>query len=135
MKRIISLIQLFLCLFFAVFFLMAGYQHFVNVDAFSAIVPPLLPFPELIVYITGVMEIIFAIGLLFPKWRRLVGILLSLFLLAVLPANIFMAVADIPFNGRDLTAFQLWLRVCLQFPLILAILWASGFWAKAPPSA
>jgi uncharacterized membrane protein len=130
MAKFVSILQFLFCLFFAAFFLMAGYLHFVRVDAFAEIVPPFLPYPKMIVYITGVMEIIFAIGLLVPPIRRKVGVLLSLFLLAVLPANIYMAIADIPFNGRDLSAFQLWFRVLLQFPLILIILWASGFWMK-----
>jgi len=49
-----------LCWFFALFFFAAGIMHFVQDDAFAAIVPPLLPFPKLIVWITGVMELILA---------------------------------------------------------------------------
>lgn len=123
-----------LCLF-ALFFFSAGISHFTKIEAFVKIVPPFLPFPELIVQVTGAMEIIFAGGLLWPKYRRQTGILLSLFLLAVLPANIYMALADIPFNGRDLTIFQLWFRVAMQFPLIALILWATEFWKQKPPNA
>lgn len=126
----IRIIKLALCILFALFFLAAGVSHFTEVDNFAKIVPPFLPFPELIVQVTGAMEIIFAMGLLIPKSRRQTGILLSLFLLAVLPANIYMALADIPFNGNDLTTFQLWFRVFLQFPLIALILWATGFWTR-----
>jgi len=46
-----------LCLFFALFFIVAGVMHFVAVDSFVAIVPPLFPFPKLIVWVTGIMEI------------------------------------------------------------------------------
>jgi uncharacterized membrane protein len=130
--KFVPTIQLIFCGLLAVFFLLAGISHFTAVDEFVKIVPPFLPFPKLIVQVTGVMEIIFAVGLIWPKYRRQTGILLSLFLIAVLPANIYMAVADIPFNGRDLTDFQLWFRVVLQFPLIALVLWASGFRKKTP---
>ncbi len=129
MKPIIKWV---LCILLAAFFLLAGLSHFTAVDEFAKIVPPFLPFPKLIVQVTGVMELVFAAGLLWPKFRRRTGILLSLFLLAVLPANIYMAIADIPFNGRDMTDFQLWFRVFLQFPLIALILWATNFWYKEP---
>ena len=127
MKRYIKIA---ICAFLAIFFFIAGLFHFTQLDAFVEIVPPFLPFPKLIVQVTGAMEIVFAIGLLIPKLRQKTGLLLSLFLLAVLPANIYMALSDIPFNGRDLTAFQLWLRVALQFPFIALILWATGFRRK-----
>lgn len=120
-----------LCLL-ALFFFSAGVSHFTEVEAFIKIVPPFLPFPKLIVQVTGAMEMIFAAGLLWPRYCRRTGILLSLFLLAVLPANIYMALADIPFNGRDLTDAQLWFRVVLQFPLIALVLWSTQYWTKEP---
>jgi len=113
-----------LCVFLALFFFVAGLLHFIKADAFVQIVPPFLPFPKIIVHLTGGMELLFAMGLLISKFKRITGILL-----AVLPANIYMAMADIPFNGRDLTDFQLWFRVAMQFPLIAIVLWASGFWS------
>ncbi len=121
-----TLFKTIICFLLAGFFIFAGITHFTQDSVYAEIVPPLLPFPYAIVWITGVMEIIMGIGLLMPRWRRLAGMLLAPFLLAVLPANIYMAIADIPFNGKDLTAAQLWIRVALQFPLIALILWASG---------
>jgi len=123
-------IKTILCYVFAAFFAVAGILHFVQDDVFAAIVPPLLPFPFLIVWITGVMELVLAVGLVMPKYRKLSGLLLAPYLLAVLPANIYMAMADIPFDGKDLTTVQLWGRVALQFPLIAVILWASGNWGR-----
>lgn len=128
--RISAVLRTVILVLLALFFFAAGLSHFTATAEFARIVPPFLPFPKLIVQVTGVMEIVFAAGLLWPKVRRQTGIFLSLFLLAVLPANIYMAIADIPFNGRDLTDFQLWFRVALQFPLIALILWATNFWHK-----
>lgn len=115
-----------LCWFFALFFFISGFLHFKEVEAFAAIVPPLLPFPKLIVWVTGVMEMIFAIGLLLPKYRKRAGFWLAPFLLAVLPANIYMAMYNIPLGETLASPAALWGRVALQFPLIALILWASG---------
>jgi len=120
-------IKIALCWVLALFFIIAGISHFTQDDSFAAIVPPMLPFPYVIVWITGVMEIIMGIGLLIPKYRRLSGLLLAPFLLAVLPANIYMAIAQIPMGDTVMSPTVLWIRVALQFPLIALILWASHF--------
>jgi len=114
-----------LCIFFALFFVAAGVMHFVAVEDFAAIVPPLLPFPKLIVWVTGLMEIGMGVMLLCLHFRPRVGVLLGLFLLAVLPANIYMAVAGIPFGDSLSSPAALWTRVALQFPLIAIIYWAT----------
>lgn len=116
-------------IFLAIFFLVAGVLHFYLGDAFARIVPPMLPFPLAIVWITGLMEIGFALALI-TKWRLpLTGVLLSAYLLAVLPANIYMAIEGIPLGGSALSPAVLWIRVALQFPLIVLVLWAT----RAPP--
>ncbi len=113
----------------AILFLIAGVLHFRLDDAFARIVPPMLPFSVGIVWITGVMELGFAAALV-AKWKLpLTGLLLSAYLLAVLPANIYMAVAGIPLGDTALSPAALWLRVALQFPLIALVLWCTG----APP--
>ena len=89
----------------------------------------MLPFPVTIVWVTGGMELVFAAAFI-AKWRLpLTGMLLSAYLLAVLPANIYMAVAGIPLGDTPLSPAALWTRVALQFPLIALVLWCTG----APP--
>ncbi|MEP4050967.1 MAG: hypothetical protein ABJN22_01850 [Litorimonas sp.] len=114
-----------LYVFFALFFVVAGVMHFVAVENFAAIVPPLLPFPKLIVWVTGLMEIGMGVMLLCPHFRPHIGVMLGLFLLAVLPANIYMAMAGIPFGNSVSSPAMLWGRVALQFPLIALIYWAT----------
>jgi len=114
-----------LCVFFALFFVVAGVMHFVAVENFAAIVPPFLPFPKLIVWVTGLMEIGMGVMLLCPHFRPHIGVMLGLFLLAVLPANIYMAMAGIPFGNSVSSPAMLWGRVALQFPLIALIYWAT----------
>ena len=115
-----------LCWFFAIFFFCAAIMHFVKVDSFVAIVPPMLPFPKWIVCVTGIMELVFAVGLILPKYRKLSGFWLAPYLLAMLPANIYMAMYNIPLGDRVMSPVVLWVRVALQFPLIAVILWTSN---------
>lgn len=108
----------------AAFFAAAGVLHFVATDAFARIVPPPLP-GVMMVQLTGALELVFAAGLLAARTRRLTGVLLALYCLAVVPANIHMALEGIPVAGVTLPAWLLWLRVALQLPLIALILWAT----------
>jgi len=114
-----------LCWLIAAFFMTAGIFHFVKDDVFAAIVPPLLPFPKFIVHVTGVIEIILAIMIVIPKTRQLAGTLFAPYLLAILPANIYMAMYNIPLGETAASPAALWIRVALQFPLIALIWWAS----------
>ncbi|GHB04464.1 membrane protein [Algimonas arctica] len=119
------MVKTLLCWLLAVFFLLAGIAHFTQTASFAAIVPPVLPFKHLIVQVTGAMELAFAVGLVVPSWRRVTGLALSAFLLAVLPANIHMAIVGMPL-GEMSSPIALWFRVFLQFPLIVLVLWACG---------
>lgn len=113
----------------AISFLIAGVLHFQLDDAFALIAPPMLPSPAAIVWITVLMELGFAAALI-AKWRLpLTGLLLSAYLLAVLPANIYMAIAGIPLGDIAFIPAAPWLRAALQFPLIALVLWCTG----APP--
>jgi len=118
-----------ICWGLALFFLLAGFAHFTATDSFAAIVPPPLPFKPEIVQLTGAMELVFAIGLVVPRWRRVTGWLLSAYLLAVLPANIFMALEGMPLGAMQ-SPTALWFRVFLQLPLIALVLWATGAWTR-----
>jgi uncharacterized membrane protein len=101
-------------------------MHFTHDVELVRITP--LPYALAVVWMTGIMEFAFALFLLLPKYRRASGILLSVFCLAVLPANINMALNDIPMFGVHVEPLGAWLRVLMQFPLIIWILWSTDFW-------
>lgn len=103
---------------FAIFFVVAGIAHFVSPDAYVRIVPPYLPQPGLLVLISGVAEIAGGIGVLIPITRRMAALGLVVLLIAVFPANIYMAVAHVPFAGMAGESWLQWLRLPLQAPLI-----------------
>ena len=125
-----SNVKTIFCYLLALFFFVAGITHFTQDEAYAGIVPPLLPFPFIIVWVTGIMELFFAVGLAIKKFRKISGFWLSPFLLAVLPANIYMAMYNIPLGDMESSSTALWIRVALQFPLIALILWASGNFDK-----
>jgi len=73
----------------AAFLATAGVGHLVRPDEFLQQVPPYLPAPELLVTVSGVVELALAAALvLLPRHRRTVGLLVALLFLAVLPGNI-----------------------------------------------
>jgi uncharacterized membrane protein len=102
----------------ALFMVVAGILHFVATDAYVAIMPDYLPLHRELVYLSGVFQILFGIGLLWTKTRAASGICLILLYLAVLPANINMAVYDIQPAGFRIPALVLWARVPFQLVLI-----------------
>jgi uncharacterized membrane protein len=106
-----------------VVFIVAGVMHFVAPGTYGKIMPPMLPAPLLLVYVSGVCELLGGVGLLVPGTRRWAAWGLVALLVAVWPANVYMAMVPGRFPGIPLWA--LWARVPLQIPLILWALWAG----------
>jgi|TARA_B110000014_G_scaffold251071_1_gene227980 uncharacterized membrane protein len=75
----------------SVFYVIVGIKHFIDPNYFLAIVPPFLPYQLELVYVSGFFEILFGIMILIPKYRYLGSIGLILLLVAVFPANIYLA--------------------------------------------
>lgn len=112
----------------SLFIIIAGTLHFIKPEPFVKIVPDYLPAHLELVYVSGFFEIIFGIGLLTPSLSRAAAWGLILLFIAVFPANINMAVNNIPIQGIPHNQFLYWLR--LPFQLVL-IAWAWWF-TKAP---
>jgi uncharacterized membrane protein len=103
-----------------------GVLHFVAIDAFAQIVPPQLPRPDVLVWISGVFEILLGLALIPESTRRLAGWGLVALYVAVFPANIYMAVANVQIRGMPPVAPALaWGRLPLQAVLIALALWVS----------
>jgi uncharacterized membrane protein len=88
-----------------------------------AMVPPAVPRAALVVTFTGICEVLGAVGLLVPRTRHTASIALIVFLVAVLPANIYAAQAGITLRGAPATPIIP--RVALQV-LLIALLWWTG---------
>jgi uncharacterized membrane protein len=101
----------------ALLFIFTGTMHFVKPAMFRSIVPPAFGHTGELVALSGAAELAGGIGLLLPATRNAAGIGLIALLVAVWPANWYMALAADRFAAVA-PAWVLWLRVPLQLPLI-----------------
>lgn len=120
----------------AVMLVMTASAHFVpdSVTAMPthadlvAMVPPFVPAPGLMVYATGALELLGAIGLVLTRTRRAAGFGLAVLFVLLLPANVYAAIADVPFNGE--AASPLWQRIPEQV-LYIGVALAAALSAPA----
>ena len=101
------------------FFVVAGVIHFLKPKFYLAIIPPYFPAPQALVAISGVAEIAGGIGLCFPTLRRAAGWGLVALLVAVFPANLYMAQHPDHFQ---IAGWILWARLPLQ-AVFIAWVW------------
>jgi uncharacterized membrane protein len=113
-------------------FAIVGVLHFTHAHIFLLMMPPYLPWHLELVYLSGVFEILGAIGLLVPKTRRFAAWGLLALLVAVFPANIHMALysVELPLDIPQSEAGR-WIRLLWQ-PVIAAGVWVTGLWDPAP---
>lgn len=126
-----------LCYLMGVGYVVAGLMHFVSPRLYAQIVPPPLPHPRLLVYLSGVAEVVLGIGVLFRRTRRVAAWGIVALLLAVFPANLYMATHDVVIEGApegigDPSETARWGRLPLQAVLIL---WAWWYTHDPPDGA
>lgn len=95
--------------------------HFAYTKGMAMMIPAFFPYKTGIVYLTGIIEIVAAIGLLVPSVRRLAAWFLIFYFILILPANIYAAIHHIDyqkatFEGPGLN--YLWFRIPLQILFI-----------------
>ena len=105
----------------SIFYVQIGIKHFTNADWFMKIMPPYLPWHKELVYLSGAFEIILGILLLFEKTRYFGGWGLIFLLIAVFPANIYLAQT----NGQamNISAALAWSRLPFQLVFIGLAYW------------
>lgn len=102
----------------AIVFIVAGALHFAIPRVYTAIIPAYLPSPLLLVYVSGVFEMLGGAGLLLPSTRTVAGVGLILLLLAVFPANVEMLRLAQARNASALFVAGCWIRLPLQALLV-----------------
>jgi len=108
-----------------IFYFLAGFNHFHDPATYLRIMPPYLPYPLLLVQISGFAESFLAVLLPWKKTRRWACYGIIALLIAVFPANVYMLT-----SGGAGTTFPLWLLV-VRLPLQgVLILWA--YWHSQP---
>jgi uncharacterized membrane protein len=110
----------------ALIFAGTGHLSFSRV-AFQAQVPAWLPMdPDLVVILSGFVEIALGLSLVFWKsWEYRVGIVVALFFLAVFPGNISQFLTHTDAFGLNSDSSRA-VRLIFQPILVLWALWSTG---------
>jgi uncharacterized membrane protein len=112
----------------AVAIIIVGITHFIRPEQYARIVPPQLPYPVGLVYISGVFEILLGIGLMIPLVSVVAAWGLIALFIAVFPANINQAINSIPIEGIPHHPLFYWFRLPFQAVLIA---WAAWYTRRA----
>ena len=116
----------------ATVFLTSGAIHLVRPQTYEPIVPQVLPRRRELVYVSGVAEIVCALGLLYPRTRKAAGLASAALLVAVFPANVKMSADHARRAQRkdDMGSKAFFAgtvaRLPMQWPLIRTALRAAG---------
>tara|TARA_B100000579_G_scaffold410863_1_gene401188 strand:- start:4408 stop:4788 length:381 start_codon:yes stop_codon:yes gene_type:complete len=102
------------------FYINIGVKHFIDPYWFLSIIPPYLSFIGMeLVYLSGFFEVLLGILILFAKYRKIASYGIILLLIAVYPANIYLAFNKAPQELINITPFMAsWVRLPIQFILI-----------------
>jgi len=114
----------------ALIYVFAGILHFIRPQVYLKIMPPYLPWHMALVQVSGACEILGGAGLLIPATRRIAAWGLVALLVAVFPANVYMATNPVEAGAAEFSAALRWGRLPLQAVLIAWVLWSS----KTPTS-
>lgn len=119
----------------AVLYIAAGLLHFVVPQLYVQIIPPILPAPLALVYLSGIAEIGLGLGLLHSRTRRVAAWGLVALLVVIFPANVYMATSGVviegsPIGSGDPSDLVRWGRLPMQ---VVLILWA-GWYTRPMPS-
>ena len=107
--------------------LFAGVGHFIANEQMTQLLPDFLPFKELQIYLTGILEFVIAIGLLNKDKRKFFGWVAIIMFLVFLPFNIYGAYQGVGLGGHEWGLKYLFIRVPIQ---LVFIVWAYFFCIK-----
>ncbi len=106
------------------FYFVAGLNHFIHPEFYLPLIPSYLPKPELLNVISGMLEVVLAIGVVIPKFRKSSIILIILMLIAFIPSHIYFIQEGACMNQESLCTpiWIAWFRLIVIHPIF--ILWA-----------
>ena len=116
-----KILKLILKYLFGAAFVLAGINHFYKPEFYLRMMPPILPAPLFLIYLSGIFEIALGLMLLIPRYSRLAAWGLIALLVAVYPANIYMAMHTELFPEFSPTAQ--YIRLPLQFIMLALAYW------------
>jgi uncharacterized membrane protein len=107
----------------ALLFFFTGSGHFLQTELMAQMLPPWVPAPVALVYLTGVLEFALAIGFLIPETRRSAGWTAAAVLVLFFPANIYAAINHVPMGGHAWGPVYLLVRAPLQLVILFWVYW------------
>jgi len=108
----------------AAFYVLAGLMHFRRPDYYMPMMPPYLPWHAALIFLSGAAEVVLGAALLVPSLRRSAAWGIILLLIAIFPANVHIALHNVPVFGAAAGAgIWNWVRLPLQAVLILWAWW------------
>lgn len=116
----------------AIFYIGAGTLHFLYPAPYLKIMPPYIPWPHAMVAVSGFFEVLGGVGLLIPMTRRAAAWGLVALLVAVFPANIYMATNPAEAGAESISAAIRWGRLPLQAILVWWVLWCTKLRSPGP---
>lgn len=115
----------------ALMLLMTGSAHFFKTDAMVQSMPDVLPYKVELVYFTGVVELLAAAGLLFDRTAKITSILLIIFFICILPANVIGSLKRVELGGMENGPMYLLFRI----PLQIFFIWWTYYFGKLRTSS
>ena len=120
----------------SLFFIFTAVGHFIRTEQMAEMLPPAVPYRIELIYFTGVLELLGAVGMWIPRLTRLTGLLLILMLIGILPSNIYSAINRVDFGGHAAGPVYLLIRI----PFQLFVVWWTYFateqkWLQRKPGA
>jgi uncharacterized membrane protein len=113
------------------FYILSGLNHFLSADAYIAIMPDYLPWHSQLVFLSGLVEVGLGIAVLIPATRVAAAWGIIVLLIAIFPANLYVAMNDLPYVGDEPSTVLNWLRLPLQ---VVLIAWADWYTRPVPTS-
>lgn len=110
----------------SIFYIGAGIMHFIRPEFYLKIMPPYIPWHVTLVQLSGVFEILGGLGLLAPQTRRASAWGLAALLVAVFPANLYMATNAVEAGAAAIAPAIRWGRLPLQLVFIWWVLWCTS---------
>ena len=109
------------------FYLSAGVTHFLNPDFYISLIPNYLPYPFEIVILSGLLEMIFSLLILSPKYLKIGAWGIITLLILFIPSHIyFIQIGSCVPNGLCLDPWIGWFRLIIIHPLLIFWAWKVG---------
>jgi len=107
-----------------ILFIIAGINHFINPDFYYPLIPPCIPYPEIINIISGFLEVILGAGLLFEQYRRKSAYGIIALLILFIPAHVHHIQMDGCVSDKIcIPLWAAWVRLLLIQPLLIFWAW------------